>query len=93
MKLNKFNISFSTIKPFLLMALFVLCILNAGIVRSDEHRDDAEKITTTHYCSDLNRGGKLLKDNPYITSPATAQAVSEFGAQKVVDYLINYPNP
>lgn len=39
MKLNeKFNISFVTLKPYLLMLLFILCILNAGIVRADENR-------------------------------------------------------
>lgn len=35
---DKFNISFATLKPYLLMLLFVLCILNAGIVRADENR-------------------------------------------------------
>lgn len=39
MRLNpKFHISFATLKPYLLMILFVLCILNAGIVRADENR-------------------------------------------------------
>lgn len=39
MKLNdKFNISFASLKPYLLTAIFVLCILNAGIVRADENR-------------------------------------------------------
>lgn len=33
---TKFNVSFSAVKPFLLMALFILCILNAGIVRADQ---------------------------------------------------------
>ena len=32
----KFTISFSTLKPFLLMGIFVICILNAGIVRADD---------------------------------------------------------
>lgn len=37
MKLNgKFNIYFATLKPYLLMLIFILCILNAGIVRADE---------------------------------------------------------
>lgn len=34
---TKFNISFSTLKPLLLMLLFALCILNAGIVRADDN--------------------------------------------------------
>ncbi|GGY77803.1 hypothetical protein GCM10011613_22980 [Cellvibrio zantedeschiae] len=40
MRLNhtKFTISFATLKPYLLMLLFILCILNAGIVRADENR-------------------------------------------------------
>jgi OOP family OmpA-OmpF porin len=39
MKLNnKFHISFTMLKPWLLMMLFVLCVLNAGIVRADENR-------------------------------------------------------
>lgn len=39
MKLShtKFDVSFSTLKPFLLMFLFALCIFNAGIVRADEN--------------------------------------------------------
>lgn len=38
MKLNhiKFAISFATLKPYLLMVLFVLCILNVAIVRAEE---------------------------------------------------------
>ena len=35
---DKFHISFATLKPWLLMLLFALCILNAGIVRADENR-------------------------------------------------------
>jgi OOP family OmpA-OmpF porin len=39
MKLNhtKFAISFATLKPYLLMLLFVLCILNVAIVRADDN--------------------------------------------------------
>lgn len=34
---KKFAFSFSSLKPYLLMLLFALCILNAGIVRADEN--------------------------------------------------------
>lgn len=49
MKVNeKLNISFSTVKPYLLMVLFALCVLNAGIVRADENHNSETNIIVTN---------------------------------------------
>jgi hypothetical protein len=34
---TKFTLSFATLKPYLLMLVFVICVLNVAIVRADDN--------------------------------------------------------